>query len=99
MKHDDASQPPAIDSHLDAIHDLRNLLRESYHAALRLKRDIPAEEFQTAYQLSRTLRDLRRTVEKLHQELGEEFLDLSMDMNLSSMEFELPNSSDSSAFL
>ncbi len=96
----DADRPtPAIDSHLDAINDLRDLLRQSYHAALRLKRDIPAEEFPTAYALTRELRTLRKTVERLRQALGEEFLDLSLDMDLSSMELDLLSSTDSSACL
>ncbi len=99
MTKDDDRQPPAIDSHLDAINDLRLLLRQSYHAALRLKRDIPAEEFATAYQLARNLRDLRKTVERLYQALGEEFLDLTLDMDLTSLERDLLSSSDSSAYI
>ncbi len=99
MTSDADRHAPAIDNHLDAINDLRDLLRQSYHAALRLKRDIPAEEFPTAYALTRELRALRKTVERLRQALGEEFLDLSLDTNLASMELDLLSSTDSSACL
>jgi hypothetical protein len=78
------------------IAELRKLLHETYHVALRLKRDIPSEKFSTAYELSRTIRELRKTVEELRAHYHGHSLELEIDLSLLSGH-ELLSSSESSA--
>jgi hypothetical protein len=76
-----------------AINELQQQLRDAYDAVLRLKRDIPSESFPTAYEMSSTIRDLRKTVELLSAQLNDETL-LDIDFSLFSDQL---NSSESSA--
>jgi hypothetical protein len=78
------------------IAELRELLHETYRVALRLKRDIPSEKFSTAYELSRTIRELRKTVEELRAHYHDNSLELEIDLSLLSGN-ELLSSSESSA--
>ena len=77
-----------------AINELQQQLRDAYDAVLRLKRDIPSESFPTAYEMSHTIRDLRKTVELLRAQLNDETLELDIDFSLFSDQL---NSSESSA--
>ena len=77
-----------------AINELQQQLRDAYDAVLRLKRDIPSENFPTAYEMSRTIRELRKTVELLRAQLNDETMELDIDFSL----FNEPlTSSESSA--
>ena len=70
------------DRAIAAIRELQQLLRESYDAALRLKRDIPSENFPTAFEMSRTIRDLYKMVELLRAQLNDESIELDIDFSL-----------------
>lgn len=76
------------------INELQQQLRDAHEAVQRLKRDIPSENFPTAYEMSRTIRDLRKTVELLYAQLNDETLQLDIDFSLFSNQL---NSSESSA--
>jgi hypothetical protein len=76
------------------INELQQQLRDAHEAVQRLKRDIPSENFPTAYEMSRTIRDLRKTVELLCAQLNDETLQLDIDFSLFNNQF---NSSESSA--
>ena len=77
-----------------AINELQQQLRDAYEMVLRLKRDIPSENFPTAYEMSRTIRELRKTVELLRAQLNDETMELDIDFSL----FNEPlTSSESSA--
>ena len=79
-----------------AINELQQQLRDAYEVVLRLKRDIPSENFPTAYEMSRTIRELRKTVELLRAQLNDETMELDIDFSL----FNEPlTSSESSASL
>jgi hypothetical protein len=79
-----------------AIKELQQQLRDAYDAVLRLKRDVPSENFPTAYEMSRIIRDLRKTVELLRAQLNDETMELDIDFSL----FNEPlTSSESSASL
>ena len=79
-----------------AINELQQQLRDAYDAVLRLKRDVPSENFPTAYEMSRTIRELRKTVELLRAQLNDETMELDIDFSL----FNEPlTSSESSASL
>ena len=65
-----------------AINELQQQLRDAYSAVLRLKRDIPSEQFPTAYELSRTIRDLRKAVEYLRAELNNQTMEFEHDLSL-----------------
>ena len=65
-----------------AINELQQQLRDAYDAVLRLKRDIPSENFPTAYEMSHTIRDLRKTVELLRAQLSDETVELDIDFSL-----------------
>jgi len=79
-----------------AINELQQQLRDAYEMVLRLKRDIPSENFPTAYEMSRTIRELRKTVELLRAQLNDETMELDIDFSL----FNEPlTSSESSASL
>ena len=76
------------------IKELQQQLRDAHEAVQHLKRDIPSENFPTAYEMSRTIRDLRKTVELLSAQLNDETLQLDIDFSLFNNQF---NSSESSA--
>ena len=79
-----------------AINELQQQLRDAYDAVLRLKRDVPSENFPTAYEMSRTIRELRKSVELLRAQLNDETMELDIDFSL----FNEPlTSSESSASL
>jgi len=79
-----------------AINELKQQLRDAYDAVLRLKRDVPSENFPTAYEMSRTIRELRKSVELLRAQLNDETMELDIDFSL----FNEPlTSSESSASL
>jgi len=79
-----------------AINELQQQLRDAYDAVLRLKRDVPSENFPTAYEMSRTIRELRKTVELLRTQMNDETMELDIDFSL----FNEPlTSSESSASL
>jgi hypothetical protein len=80
----------------NALAELRELLSESYEVTLRLKRDVPSEAFPTAYQLSQTVRELRKLVEDLHRQLNEDTV-AEFDFSLNLIRPDMLNSSDSSA--
>jgi hypothetical protein len=65
-----------------AINELQQQLCDAYNAVLRLKRDIPGEQFPAAYELSNKIRDLRKAVEYLRAELNDETLELDLDISL-----------------
>lgn len=97
MSHNDKPNDTHPDRITSAnIAELRELLHETYRVALRLKRDIPSEKFSTAYELSRTLRELRKTVEELRVYYRDNSLELEIDLSLLSSH-ELLSSSESSA--
>jgi hypothetical protein len=77
-----------------AINELQQQLRDAYDAVLRLKRDVPSENFPTAYEMSHTIRDLRKAVELLRTQLNDETVELDIDFSLLNERF---NSSESSA--
>jgi len=79
-----------------AINELQQQLRDAYDAVQRLKRDVPSENFPTAYEMSRTIRDLRKSVELLRAQLNDETMALDIDFSLFT---EQPSSSESSASL
>ncbi|MDH3949344.1 MAG: hypothetical protein OEU74_10340 [Gammaproteobacteria bacterium] len=70
------------DRAIAAINELQQQLRDAYGAVLRLKRDIPSEQFPTAYELSRTIRDLRKAVEYLRAELNNQTMEFELDISL-----------------
>jgi hypothetical protein len=77
-----------------AINELQQQLHDAYDAVQRLKRDVPSENFPAAYEMSRTIRDLRKTVELLRAQLTDETMELDIDFSL----FNEPlTSSESSA--
>jgi len=78
----------------EALADLRALLHDSYEAALRLKRDVPSEEFHRAYQLSQTIRELRKQVEKLRRQLSQ---DPALEFDYDLYRPDMLSSSESSA--
>jgi CRISPR/Cas system-associated protein Cas10 (large subunit of type III CRISPR-Cas system) len=80
----------------NALAELRELLSESYEVTLRLKRDVPSEAFPNAYQLSQTVRELRKLVEDLHRQLNEDTV-AEFDFSLNLIRPDMLNSSDSSA--
>ena len=65
-----------------AIIELQQQLRDAHDAVQRLKRDVPSENFPTAYEMSRTIRDLRKTVELLRAQLTDETMELDIDFSL-----------------
>jgi len=65
-----------------AIQALQQQLHDAYDAVQRLKRDVPSENFPTAYEMSRTIRDLRKTVELLRAQLTDETMELDIDFSL-----------------
>lgn len=77
-----------------AINELQLQLRDAYDAVLRLKRDIPSQNFPAAFEMSRTIRDLRKTVELLRAQLNDETMELDLDSSLFN---DRLNSSESSA--
>ena len=79
-----------------AIIELQQQLRDAHDAVQRLKRDVPSENFPTAYEMSRTIRDLRKTVELLRAQLNDETMQLDIDFSLFN---EQLSSSESSASL
>lgn len=77
-----------------AINELQQQLRDASDAVLRLKRDIPSDNFPAAYEMSRTIRDLRKTVELLRAQLHDETMEIDIDFSLFN---EQLTSSESSA--
>jgi len=65
-----------------AIQVLQQQLHDAHEAVQRLKRDVPSENFPTAYEMSRTIRDLRKTVELLRAQLNDETMKLNIDFSL-----------------
>jgi hypothetical protein len=65
-----------------AIQVLQQQLHDAHEAVQRLKRDVPSENFPTAYEMSRTIRDLRKTVELLRAQLNDETMELNIDFSL-----------------
>jgi hypothetical protein len=79
-----------------AIQLLQQQLHDAHEAVQRLKRDVPSENFPTAYEMSRTIRDLRKTVELLRAQLNDETMELNIDFSLFN---DQRTSSESSASL
>ena len=79
-----------------AINELQQQLRDAHDAVLRLKRDVPSENFPAAYEMSRTIRELRKMVELLRTQLNDETMELDIDFSLFN---EQLTSSESSASL
>ncbi len=65
-----------------AIEELQQQLHDAYDAVQRLKLDIPGEHFPEAYEISRTIRDLRKTIAQLNAQLNDETMELDIDFNL-----------------
>ena len=77
-----------------AVNELQRQLHEAYDTVLRLKRDIPSEHFPDAYEMSRAIRDLRKTVELLRAQLNDDTMELDIDFSLFNTRLD---SSESSA--
>jgi len=73
-------QPSFIDPSIEAIDDLRKLLRLSDDAANRIKLDIPSDLFPLAYKVSRSIRKLRKELEDLRQSIGDD--EFEIDLNV-----------------
>lgn len=65
-----------------AVDDLFKLLELSHDAAVRLKKDIPGENFPIAYKLTKSIEVLQSAVEQLKQNIDSSVL--SMSFNVSS---------------
>ena len=64
------------------IIELQQLLRDSFGAAQQLKRDIPSEQFPAAYEISKKIRELRKTLEYLSAELNDETMEMDLDLSI-----------------
>lgn len=78
-----------------AINALQQQLHDAHNAVQRLKRDIPSEHFPTAYELSRSLCELRKTVELLYTQLNDESVELDIDFSLFNQRLDCSESSAS----
>lgn len=65
-----------------AITELQRQLHDAYDAVQCLKRDIPGEHFPEAYEISRTIRDLRKTIAQLNAQLNDQTMELDIDFSL-----------------
>jgi chromosome segregation ATPase len=78
-----------------AIKELQQQLHDASDAVQRLKRDIPSEHFPQAYEMSRTIRDLRKTIAQLSAQLNDETMELDIDFSLFDQRLDCSESSAS----
>lgn len=55
----------SLENTVEALHDLTQLLHLSHDAALRLKQNVPGEDFPTAYKLAKKLKVLQDAVDAM----------------------------------
>lgn len=55
----------SLENTIEALNDLNQLLHLSHDAALRLKQNVPGQDFPTAYKLAKKLKVLQDAVEAL----------------------------------
>ncbi len=68
------------DKALEAIDELRQLLKLSDEAAQRLKQDIPANEFPNAYKVNKAIRTIRKAVNQLRKHIEPDSTDYSIEI-------------------
>ncbi|MFP4611245.1 MAG: hypothetical protein ACLFQT_09505 [Thiohalophilus sp.] len=59
----------SLEQSIEALQDLVRLLQLSHDAALRLKQNVPGQDFPTAYKLARKLRVLQDAVDTMQTRL------------------------------
>ena len=78
-----------------AITELQQQLHAAHDAVQRLRRDIPSEDFPTAYEMSHSIRELRKTVALLSAQLNDETVELDIDFSLFNQRLDCSESSAS----
>ena len=64
----------------EAVDDLFKLLELSHDAAVRLKKDIPGENFPVAYKLTKSIEVLQSAVEELKNNIDGSMLSMSFNV-------------------
>lgn len=59
----------SLENTMEALHDLNQLLHLSHDAALRLKQNVPGQDFPTAYKLAKKLKVLQDAVDVIQNHM------------------------------
>ncbi|MFO8025789.1 hypothetical protein [Thiohalophilus sp.] len=59
----------SLENTIEALRDLTQLLHLSHEAALRLKQNVPGQDFPTAYKLAKKLKLLQNAVEAMQSQM------------------------------